>query len=209
MLGDFNLPNIDWKQETCSNNENHINSKFLNFIHEFFLNQLIDKPTHCRADQAPTLIDLIISNDNEFITNIKHSPPLGLSHHDVLTFVLNINQYKINLPPKTVYQMNKGDYPALNKYLKDQNWDSLLEITDVNVMWDKIENILQTAKEKFIPSVVIKKSNISYKNKFPIPGAKTTYTHYTQCVPRFSQLNSINDKKYHFCNPKKLLFGYK
>ena len=30
LLGDFNLPNIDWDQETCQNNEDHINSKFLN-----------------------------------------------------------------------------------------------------------------------------------------------------------------------------------
>ena len=84
---------------------------------------------------------MIVTNDNDFISSINHSPPFGLSHHDVLTFVLNTNQSKINLPPKIVYLMNKGDYPALNKYLKEQNWDSLLETSDVNVMWDKIENI--------------------------------------------------------------------
>ena len=195
LLGDFNLPNIDWDQETCSNNENHINSKFLNFVHEYFLNQLINKPTHFRADQAPTLIDLIITNDSEFISNVNHSPPFGLSHHDVLTFVLNINQSKIELPPKIVYLMNKGDYPALNKYLKDQNWDFLLEITDVNIMWENIENIFQTARDKFIPTAVIKKSNISYKNKFPIPDTLLELFHHKRAAFKHWKKYPTNENK--------------
>ena len=54
--------------------------------------------------------------------------------------------------------MNKGDYPALETHLKNVPWDDLLKNpTDVDGMWDNIENELNIAKCKYIPSKIIKK----------------------------------------------------
>ena len=109
--------------------------------HEHFLTQFISEPTHCRGNQSPTLIDLLISNDEKFVQNVCHSPPFGLSHHDTITFQIAINQTKINLPPKLVYLMDKGDYPAMKSYLKSVDWDEKLNnVVDVDVMWNLIEN---------------------------------------------------------------------
>ena len=112
--------------------------------------QYISEPTHFRADQTPTLIDLIISNDEKFVFDICQSPPFGLSHHNVISFKLSINQNIVQLPPKVVFLMNKGDYPALKTHLKNVPWDDLLKNpTDVDGIWDNIENELNIAKCKY------------------------------------------------------------
>ena len=43
-------------------------------------------PTHTTPNQKPTLIDLIFSEDNQTITNMTTSAPLGKSHDKVLRF---------------------------------------------------------------------------------------------------------------------------
>ena len=74
-----------------------------------------------------------------------------MSHHDTITFQIAINQTKINLPPKLVYLMDKGDYPAMKSYLKSVDWDEKLNnVVDVDVMWNLIENEINKAKSKYI-----------------------------------------------------------
>ena len=101
ILGDFNLPSINWEHETCPNDTSHISYKFLDCIHEYYLTQFVNQPTHYRGDQNPTLIDLILSNDSDFVHNFNHSAPFGLSHHSVITFSLNVFQSNISLPAIT------------------------------------------------------------------------------------------------------------
>ena len=91
IVGDMNFPEIDWNTETGPNNNNHKASKFLNTVHENFLHQLIANHTHHRALQTPTLIDLLVTNDADFAFNIQHNPPFGKSHHDNISFSLNLD----------------------------------------------------------------------------------------------------------------------
>ena len=59
IVGDFNYPDICWESETCQN-QNGTSNMFLNTVHQCYLTQFIDKPTHSRVFQNPTLIDLIL-----------------------------------------------------------------------------------------------------------------------------------------------------
>ena len=171
LLGDFNLPNINWTEESCSNDNEHINSKFLKFVHENYLTQFINKPTHHRAEQTPTLIDLILSNDKDLVSEVNHYAPLGLSHHDVITFTLVCNHEIVDLPPITKHMLDKGDYDNLRKYLGGIEWDTLLSSSDndVDIIWNKVENEINTAKDKFIPTKTFKRKTVDYRQKFPTP----------------------------------------
>ena len=154
----------------CVKEDNNINTKFLNLIHEHYLTQFVTECTHHRAEQNPTLIDLILSNDNEFIYNINHSAPLGLSHHNVITFSLNVKQSNVCLPPITKSMLDKGDYPAMRSFFKSADWDSIfLNESNVDVLWDGVEDVITTASNDFVPTKVIKKKTVSYKIKFPTP----------------------------------------
>ena len=87
LTGDFNHPEIDWENETSIQNDNHKATIFLeSVVRDNFLYQHVKSPTHYRAEQTPTLIDLILTNEEGVVKNVVHSAPLGKSHHQVLSF---------------------------------------------------------------------------------------------------------------------------
>ena len=91
LLGDFNLPSINWEDESCDKISEHISTRFLEFVKENDITQFIHCPTHYRTTQTPSLIDLVLSNDSHLVNNITHFPPLGMSHHSVLTFHIDFS----------------------------------------------------------------------------------------------------------------------
>ena len=91
MFGDFNHPNIDWDHNYCKKNEEHCDSLFLFEIIKSNLSQLITKYTHYKPKCKPSLIDLILTKNPELITNITHNPPIGKSHHEIITAKLRLN----------------------------------------------------------------------------------------------------------------------
>lgn len=160
ILGDFNYPDVCWLKENCDKSNEHPASLFLNTVHESYLTQFINKPTHHRALQNPTLIDLILSNDTDFVYNIVHFPPFGKSHHSVLYFSIDIDTDSNTSPPVMKYCINKGDFQGMKTYFDAIDWISELD-EDLNIdqWWDIIVNHLNEAKEKFVP-----KKNQSVKN---------------------------------------------
>ena len=87
ILGDFNFPTINWDSLSTPHLSNHCASEFLAATQDAFLFQYVQSPTHTRPNQKPTLIDLIFSQDDQTITNMTTSTPLGKSHHKVLSFI--------------------------------------------------------------------------------------------------------------------------
>ena len=102
--------------------------------------------------QTPTLIDLILSNNEYFVYNVNHFPPLGLSHHCVLTCEINF------IPPKgddtfvLKHQVDKADYDGMRGEISKVNWDSLLKPDDhVNSFWDHIHSQIESVVNKYVP----------------------------------------------------------
>ena len=92
IIGDFNYPEIDWCKETCSQAATYQKAaSFLENTHMNNLTQIINKPTHYRCLQTPTLIDLLLVNESDPVSNICHLPPFGMSHHSVISFDLKVN----------------------------------------------------------------------------------------------------------------------
>ncbi|CAG2209849.1 unnamed protein product [Mytilus edulis] len=87
LTGDFNFPDINW--ETWSAKDN-ISTNFLECIRDCYYQQMVDKPTRYRINQEPSLLDLILVNDKNFIQNIEYQDPIGHSDHNVLVLTLNV-----------------------------------------------------------------------------------------------------------------------
>ena len=153
LMGDFNFREIDWESETCNKNDSHIANKFLSIIQENYLTQFVTQPTHYRAQQTPTLIDLIFSNDPDFIHDVSHYPPFGKSHHTVLTYTIDACITNSSKSKSTLkYQIDKGDYPAMRKFVGEVKWNEYLNQEEsINEWWDKIGKCIDDAKLKFIP----------------------------------------------------------
>ncbi len=56
-------------------------------IRDSFLVQHVEEPTHFRANQNPNTLDLIFTNEENMITQVKHQAPLCYSHmhHGLVT----------------------------------------------------------------------------------------------------------------------------
>ena len=179
FVGDFNSPDIDWSKETCTKPKDHFQSKLLNVVQQCYLNQFVNRPTHHRALQNPTLIDLIFSNDPDFVFNINYNPPFGKSHHSVICFDIDIESLAGGTRESRIpkFCMDKGDYVGMKEHLSMIDWDIILNDEEtVDTWWNTIVSIINKAKEIFIPRKKPKplvnkppKNQPSYKRTFAAP----------------------------------------
>ena len=117
IVGDFNLPNINWHLLTCESISNtHFSFKFLECLRDCFINQIVDSPTRIRIGYVPNILHLVLSNIDDDISNVNAGPAIGMSDHGTITF--HINLHPITDEGKFMrYMYDKGNYKEMNKYV--------------------------------------------------------------------------------------------
>ena len=171
IFGDFNHPYIDWENNYCKKNEEHCDSVFLFEVNKLNLNQLILETTHHKPNCKDSLIDLILTKSPNLIVNIKHNPPLGMSHHQVLTACLKTDITRNNKCTNSNVKVlkpnfDKADYTAINAFFNQINWDESINGIDVNDTWELIKNKIHHAQHTYVPNKVI---NTHKKRANPVP----------------------------------------
>jgi len=153
LVGDFNFRNINWTNwsvegTTRTNTPAH---NLLKCLRDNYLTQHTHDPTRARGTQTPSLLDLVISNE-DFIDYVYTMSPLGKSDHSVLKFSCDIcmanscNVSKLNF--------NKGNYSGLREYCASNNDMCDLSNCDVSEAWSSIREVLDFGMKKFIPAVM-------------------------------------------------------
>ena len=169
ILGDFNFPEINWGNLTYPERETHKASKFFNTVDENHLTQLIDKPTHYRTTQNPTLIDLVLTQHPEMVNEINYEAPFGKSHHQVIMMSLNVKS-TLNDHVSERFLYDKGNYDEMRSYVDRVNWDDLLKDgNDVDCWMDEIEKIVLDAHEKYVPKRKFTSNPNTKKKTFQAP----------------------------------------
>ena len=105
--------------------------------------------THARADQRPTTIDLIITNEENMLDNLYHKAPLGKSHHDCLVYSFRC----YSKPEEThaaTFKLNKGNYSNLRNDLANTTWFED-ENADVDELWETFRRKLLDKCHQHIP----------------------------------------------------------
>ena len=116
-----------------------------------FLHQLVEKPTRFRHEQNPSLLDLIITNDDALISEVSESTPLGKSDHAILHFKMSC--YK-DFPQEefvekfNMFKYDKGDYKAIQDDLSKINWDDELDTQTVDDAWNVFINHFTATMDK-------------------------------------------------------------
>ena len=52
--------------------------------------QMVNEPTRFRSNQISNILDLVVCNDDNWVDNIQHLPPIGKSDHELLLISLNV-----------------------------------------------------------------------------------------------------------------------
>ena len=149
MVGDFNLPSIDWENETCKNNETHVSSRFLQAYTEANLYQHQQEITRYREGETPKILDLVLTNREDMIKEIKTEAGLGKSDHLTLTITLNAPAPNKTLPARPCF--SKTDNDKLKKSLESVEWESELKCKNSNGMWKTIKSKLDEAIKTSTP----------------------------------------------------------
>ena len=153
MVGDFNLPNINW--DNCQNyagKTGEMESKFVNRLRKNYLYQHIKSPTRYREKQKANVLDLVITN-GDCIAAIDIQSPLGKSDHAVMEMVC-ILEYEQHKDTKK-YNWAMGNYEEMCTFLRSKwgNEEDIKNITDVNEMWMNIKDVIEAGIEKFVPKI--------------------------------------------------------
>ena len=82
---------------------------------------------------------------------ITHHPPLGKSHHSVLTFNVPINAISKPKSSASKFLMNKGNYEEIKLFLENTEWDAVFNGPNVEDWWKKFYEVLYKAMADNIP----------------------------------------------------------
>ena len=195
ILGDFNLPSIDWKSETieASKSDKKCAEIMLQFIDKQLLTQHVSENT--RKDK--NILDLILTNNPDIVhnTSVEKVEP---SDHDKVNLGLLYNfqnkiQHSENFTPTHPFDelnFRKADWAAIKQELSQANW-SEFDGKDVSEMCVELDNILVEICSKHTP-----KHKLDGKRKSHIPA------HRRALLKLKKNLNhKINLEKY--VKPKK------
>lgn len=159
IVGDFNFPEINWDSKDTNKPPSHPAARFLETCMDSFLHQCVSLPTRQRGQQEPSLLDLVLTNKPELVSDIEHRPPIGLSDHDVLFFEIKPHHFSSNTTDPSqgksspcVYRYSSGDY--VNMRVEAGEWNirqDLESSTDVNYQWGIIAGNLQSLTDKYVP----------------------------------------------------------
>ena len=81
LMGNFNLPNIDWVNNTVTGGNSTFASQFFNATQDTLLTQHSLEPTRQRPGQKSSILDLVFTSDPDMVCDLFQSPPIGCSDH--------------------------------------------------------------------------------------------------------------------------------
>ena len=152
LMGDFNVPGINWEDLDHTGSVSSFASDLLDATDDVYLFQHVTGFTRHRSGQRPSLLDLVFTFNSNSIQSIQHHSPLGSSDHDCLTW-----QYEC-LFNKTIveglsYKYWKGNYAAISEEFNETDWDLLFSNDDIEINWRLFKEKIISVADKYIPRV--------------------------------------------------------
>jgi hypothetical protein len=171
---------VRWDGEWSSDADNN----FIECLRDAFLIQKVTQPTRHKEGQKSSLVDLILVNDDNLVSDIQHLDPVGKSDHDVLEFDLYVPRVKIEQKGKYRFELSKGDYKKMREQVSNYDFSNL-DVDNVENTWCTIRNLVQECMEECIPKVSCgkdKRLKPRWMNKNVMRSVKKKYNLYKKFV---------------------------
>lgn len=151
LLGDINLPGIDWIKGTSD----YKGGPFFKAVQDNFLTQLVDFPTHKKGN----ILDLILSKSPEMIKEVKDIGNLGKSDHQIISIEISCDPKNSNTA-KATQCWNKADLESIEQELGDIYWEKELKnFNDAENMWLFFKSKILSIQNKYVPTKIKGPSN--------------------------------------------------
>ena len=111
----------------------------------------------------PSILDLVMTNEEGMIEDIEYLSPLGKRDHIIISFDFKCYIQQSG-KDKIVYNYGKRNYDAMKTELGGINWQSELDkkAFDINKQWKYIKEKIQEAVKQHIQS---RKVNTNQRKK--------------------------------------------
>jgi len=139
IIGDFNLPGVDWENGTA-NGRAH---EFLAATEERFMEQLVDFPTQVKGN----ILDLVLTNSGDLVESVSAAGRLGKSDHTMLLVQLYGGQPQEKGPPQRL-DWNRANWEGMREDLAGINWHNQLNGLETEAAWSYIKSTLQSLTSK-------------------------------------------------------------
>ncbi|GAB0202598.1 mitochondrial enolase superfamily member 1 [Grus japonensis] len=143
LMGDFNHPDICWRDNTAEHKQSR---KFLECVHDNFLLQVIEEPTRRGA-----MLDLILTNKEGLIGDVKLKGSLGCSDHEMVEFRI-LRAARRACSKLTTLDFRRADFGLFRDLLGRVPWDKALEGRGAQDSWLIFKAHLLQAQEQCIPT---------------------------------------------------------
>ena len=134
VLGDFNLPLIDWTIPISHGGHSH--EYFLDFCLDQSLHQLIHEPIHCDGNT----LDLLLCDtfSSKLVNSVEVDAPFSSTcdHHLIFFSVLANSRTERIFSSKPNFR--KANYEAINSYLQTVDWRRYIFACN-----DSVENLYE------------------------------------------------------------------
>lgn len=149
VAGDFNLPHIDWNLHLCRAPDSNPAHQFLSTVQDLFLFQHVTEPTRYRDGVSPSLLDLILTNEEGMITSMDFCPGLGKSDHVMIKSKLAVYS-SVCKPNCLKWNFSRANFQELDKQLSKISWD-FLYTEDINSGYSHFCSMLLSLQSEHIP----------------------------------------------------------
>ena len=105
LIGDFNLPDIDWRGGTAKGRSR----EFLDAMEDSHMSQMVDFATHIKGN----ILDLVITNSPERITEVYEAGRLGKSDHAMIMVKVRMKEEKKVAEGEDRPDWAKGDWDGM------------------------------------------------------------------------------------------------
>lgn len=207
IVGDFNMPNIDWDLKSSGHldpmevtNENQI--IFLDTVYACNLEQYNNiRNTNGR------LLDLVYCNSNLTVSPSDYPLVPEDPHHRSICIELSLDTHNyLSINKRTLFNYKEGNYAEINTGLGKTNWDDILSKGSINECVGVFYRILTGLRNTFVPSKItspgafptwyssalkkVLKEKFKYFKKFKNYGNQYDYETYSLLRERAKKLEN-------------------
>ncbi|VDP92549.1 unnamed protein product [Echinostoma caproni] len=146
VMGDFNLRYVDWELGRCPRGSGE---SYLKWIQSRALYQHVKENTRYREGQQPSLLDLIITAQEEEGQSLEYHPPIGKSDHLLIKMTL-----QLKLPRRRegmCRNFGRIDVYVLRSKAAKLRWHSSEPDADLEEIWSIIRNNLMNLEDELAP----------------------------------------------------------
>ena len=148
--GDFNLPDINWEEQTIINRQYPIktNQTFLEIVADNGLEQIVDFPT--RKDNT---LDLMRLSHPAYKFRCKPLSSIENSDHDIVLLDIACKPFKPKPVRRKIYLWKKADIYKIKEDLESfGNTFRNIGKRDIESLWHALKDAIQNTIDKRVPS---------------------------------------------------------